>query len=122
MTQEEKKLLTVALGGYFRFGVKMNCFDVPRKLLGLTIEDDFTTLDCGGEHIYHPFNNEMHTGVLPYLRPMSSMTDAERKEFYKLNFTDFHYERVDWLDEHKFDYRGLIPMGLAYEATEDMYD
>ena len=30
-------------------------------------------------------------------------------------------ESIDWLNEHHFDYRGLIPMGLALEATEGMY-
>lgn len=28
---------------------------------------------------------------------------------------------VDWLNEHHFDYRGLIEMGLALEAPEGMY-
>ena len=27
----------------------------------------------------------------------------------------------DWLNKKMFDYRGLIPMGLALEAKEDMY-
>ena len=29
---------------------------------------------------------------------------------------------INWLNEHHFDYRGLIPMGLALEALEDMYN
>ena len=28
---------------------------------------------------------------------------------------------MDWLNAHHFDYRGLIPMGLALEAPEEMY-
>jgi len=28
----------------------------------------------------------------------------------------------EWLNAHHFDYRGLIPMGLALESTEGMYD
>ena len=28
---------------------------------------------------------------------------------------------IDWYNKHHFDYRGLIPMGLALEALEDMY-
>ena len=28
---------------------------------------------------------------------------------------------TDWLNANHFDYRGLIPMGLALEATKDMY-
>ena len=31
------------------------------------------------------------------------------------------YSTIDWLNEHHFDYRGLIEKGLALEAPEDMY-
>ena len=30
-------------------------------------------------------------------------------------------DAIDWLNAHYFDYRGLIPMGLALEAPEGMY-
>ena len=30
-------------------------------------------------------------------------------------------EAIDWLNEHHFDYRGLIEKGLALEAPEGMY-
>ena len=30
-------------------------------------------------------------------------------------------EVLDFLNTHQFDYRGLIPMGLALEALKDMY-
>ena len=29
---------------------------------------------------------------------------------------------IDFLNKHHFDYRGLIPMGLALEAPKDMYE
>ena len=32
-----------------------------------------------------------------------------------------NYDAIDWLNAHHFDYRGLIGMGLAVEASEGMY-
>lgn len=76
-------------------------------------------------------------GFKPYLRPMSSMTEEELKEFISFTGQSMHrftceatntehwyntYEEEDWLNSHHFDFRGLIPMGLALEATEGMYN
>ena len=33
----------------------------------------------------------------------------------------FCSEIIDWLNAHRFDYRGLIEKGLALEAPEGMY-
>ena len=78
--------------------------------------------------------------IKPYLRPMSNMTEEERKEyksfFYHIERNDLPnyeadmveielcYELVDWLNAHHFDYRGLIEKGLAIAVTEDnnLYD
>lgn len=69
--------------------------------------------------------------VKPYLRPISSMTEDEfvrysetREWVYVDNDHYEHFdtlETFDWLNAHHFDYRGLIFMGLALEAPEDMY-
>ena len=71
---------------------------------------------------------------------MSSMTEEERKEYYSTqseythriypDSADFseHTEyswtakTIDWLNANHFDYRGLIPKGLAIEAKEGMYN
>ena len=82
----------------------------------------------------------------PYLRPMSSMTEEEKKEFQSFFpgcFGDqwldieegiieifecsstmtlylYDFERmIDWLNAHHFDYRGLIEKGLAIEVTKE---
>ena len=62
--------------------------------------------------------------TLPYLRPMSSMTEEERKEyqaFFNYDGVEYPEEYIDWLNAHHFDYRGLIEKGLALEAPEGMY-
>ena len=81
--------------------------------------------------------------IKPYLRPMSDMTEEEKTEFlrfitwifdcdYQANTlkevlngneieTDLVVELFDWLNDNHFDYRGLIPMGLALPAPEGMY-
>ena len=77
--------------------------------------------------------------IKPYLRPMSSMTEEEKEEYnymvFDYEYDDYWYpgkyidaicvdgvdELVDWFNAHHFDYRGLIPMGLALPAPEDMY-
>lgn len=70
----------------------------------------------------------------PYLRPMSSMTEDERNEYFSVKMRETERvalaeiyrpeavsEIMDWLNAHYFDYRGLIEKGLALEAPEGMY-
>lgn len=75
--------------------------------------------------------------AIPYLRPMSSMTEEEITEYWRiegleLDYADKRYpvkgdrhitwQTQDYLVSHHLDYRGLIPMGLALTAPEDMYN
>ena len=127
MTQEEKQLL-----------LKDLCARLP---YGVMVE-----ITSDGGMVEASYNMRLDAGLLadllhseddfkPYLRPMSSMTEEERKEWYKESHVDYDCEfqptptlalehchlSTDWLFEHHFDYRELIPMGLALEAKEDMY-
>ena len=74
-----------------------------------------------------------------YLRPMSSMTEEERKEYTSLcNRQDIDtptwskiiwhdtYKSIDWLNKKMFAYRtidgkDMFELGLALEAPEGMY-
>lgn len=66
--------------------------------------------------------------VKPYLFPLSSMTEEQRKEYNSLrsigvdecgDITYFDtFESVDWCNKNHLDYRGLIEKGLAIDATE----
>ena len=75
-------------------------------------------MSCGARPLHIEKN-------LPYLRPMSSMTDEERKihNGHRLSkwstYSEHMSETIDWLNAHHFDYRGLIVQGLAIEVTEN---
>lgn len=66
----------------------------------------------------------------PYLFPLSSMTEEQGKELKKIDpefyslicgngdiYVSMDVRGYDWLNKNHLDYRGLIPMGLAIDAT-----
>lgn len=66
--------------------------------------------------------------VKPILRPMSSMTSAERAqlecalELDMRDATEINISHVlEFYLEHHLDHNGLIPRGLAVEAYEGLY-
>ena len=67
----------------------------------------------------------------PYLRPMSSMTEEERKEYKHLvafsGSPDGAANFVDWLNKKMFAYRtiddkDMFELGIALRAPEGMYN
>ena len=136
MTQEEKELLLKDLCARLPYGVKIACgqYDKnPRNVNSISIVDIGTFLNgYFNKGIHFDFNDNKELWPKPYLRPMSSMTEEEEKEFCKieerLNFPckhiklTFSVDEFDWLNAHHFDYRGLIEKGLALEAPEGMYN
>ena len=70
--------------------------------------------------------DDYYSEYLPYLRPMSSMTEEEKEEFEELKKSCKNYFWVDNLLDfylsHHLDWRGLILLGLALEAPADMYN
>ena len=58
--------------------------------------------------------------IKPYLRPISSMTEEEEKEYkncYQSDDTTTATLLVDFYNKKMFDYRGLIEKGLALDCT-----
>ena len=138
MTQEDFELLKIDLSARAPYLVKVQH------------EDSVMTILCVNPYgeVYPDRVN--YTLPLeeckPYLRPLSSMTFAEKEELSK-NYvwkigggqiqiryhsegywdddtdcpTEEYIKLFEWLNAHHFDYRGLIPMGLALEAPEGMY-
>ena len=120
MTNEEKQLLIKDLCQRLLYGVKFACNKniYTAKGLDLIVTDEgdweYAVTAKGIAPIEIDF-------VKPYLRPMSSMTEEEEIYYNTVYFTLNFYKKEDWLNEHHFDYRRLIPMGLALEAPADMY-
>jgi hypothetical protein len=124
MTQEEKSLLLQDLCARLPYGVKVQ--DELGRINKLVIGNaDLVRL------YYNDFSIYREKALsLPLLRPLSSMTEDEAKEFDELSKQLFEHREpekiwadvIDWLNAHHFDYRGLIEKGLAIEAPEGMYD
>ncbi len=146
MTQEDKQLLLKDLCARLLYGVKCYVDDplkgkltvIPHSMLDMDGFDCHTE-DWEYEQFYSPDE------LTPYLRPLSSMTDEEIKELDNIEPSAIVYSFsseiirivddtnglgiklaqtvrvIDWLNAHHFDYLGLIDMGLALEAPEDMY-
>jgi hypothetical protein len=56
--------------------------------------------------------------VRPYLFPLSSMTEEQKEDMIKSSCGIGSDKNVfDWWNKNHFDYHGLIPLGLANDAT-----
>lgn len=111
MRPEEKDLLLKDLCARLPYGVIMTNIELRETHYPLTCEDLHDAMfDDGWDDV-------------PYLRPMSSMTEEEKVKLSLSQIYAFtHYNEIakmDWLNEHHFDYRGLIDRGLAIEVTDE---
>ena len=124
MTQEDRQILLKDLCERVPYGVKINeNTQGDFTVIGLTMERVFTTCETEGCHNDFPIEC-----VKPYLFPLSSMTEEQYDKLYidsrvkndSIDILDApanDMDAIDWLNKNHFDYRGLIPMGLAIDAT-----
>jgi hypothetical protein len=126
MTQEQKDILLKDLCARLPYGVKVQ--DELGRINKLVIGNaDLIRLYYNDFSIY---SEEKLS--LPYLFPMSSMTEEQKKEYDSIIYhnVELHWERYydvidvdcceelyDFYNKNHLDYRGLIPMGLAIDAT-----
>lgn len=126
MTQENKELLLKDLCARLPYRVKI---ELTWWVMG---EGTYINTTLEPDHIEQLLNDkDGDTEIKPYLRPMSSMTVEEFKEWLgyckadydcefkpepTFNFESCHLS-INWLNAHHFDYRGLIEKGLAIAVT-----
>ena len=132
MTQEEKDLLLEDLCARLPYGVKVHAKYTD---LGETIEVDgiVKMIDDDGvvgiEVIYDTSSAWTYVqidNIKPYLFPLSSMTEEQTEELIKLINTGQNDNnefmrslcRIEFYHVNHLDYRGLIPKGLAKDATD----
>ena len=125
MKQEDKAFLLKDLCARLPYGVKCGNFN---HVYGKNIFKVTDIRDNG--YICGTINNEHCWAVFdplelkPYLFPLSGMTEEQSKIYHELiggmfgtgvlvNLEIF----IDWLNKNHLDYRGLIPKGLAIDAT-----
>ena len=125
MTQEEKQLLLKDLCSRLPYGVMYETPYGPRVLNDIFIYSNGPVYTDHGVGNYNEVFGVALENIKPYLRPMSSMTEEKEKEYHKIVDGFLNFENaprvVDWLNEHHFDFRGLIEKGLALEAPDNMY-
>jgi hypothetical protein len=135
MTQEDKELLLRDL-----------CSRLPYNPLVEYEGEDYNVLGIAHGRLVlckplmsHTLNeNPRIEEIKPYLFPLSSITEEQLYELreifgFEIEFSNgfielstFHHNKLgylemdamfEWFNKNHFDYRGLIPMGLANDAT-----
>lgn len=125
MTQTEYyDLLMKDLCGRLHYGTMIS-INGDNQYLDSIIYDDGYYVNFVGDNKegYSLYYND----IKPYLFPLSSMTEEQRKEYNNLRSIGVDecgdiiyfdtFESVDWCNKNHFDYRGLIPIGAAIDAT-----
>lgn len=121
MIPEDQNLILVDLCGRLPYDIK--------------IQDeygDYINVNIYNANIEHLIDRVVSGLDKMVLRPMSSMTADELLEYISLkeniiacDDTTYFFEThvsIDWLNRKMFDYRRLIPKGLAVEAPEGIYE
>ena len=124
MTKENKQLLLVDLSARFPYNVAVDCRDEVSRFTCYLTSDMLREIQ----------NNTSYWEYKPYLFPISSMTDKQKEEYhYIVNYIS-HDDTENWVEgefvyvnrieqllhfyhTNHLDYRGLIPKGLAIDAT-----
>ena len=143
MIQEHKELLLKDLCARLPYKVKIS---IPELFTNKEQVETLNEIFKGNDDLYRVNDSGILIEYIkPYLFPLSSMTDKQEKEIQEivgnpdnaciirktdglelwLDFIDTDptiwvdtiFEVQDYLNKNHFDYRGLIPMGLAIDAT-----
>ena len=115
MTQEEKELLLKDLCARLPYGVKF-----LRKSWNYEWDQEMSVIEVLEDIDKDGYINNTKVynveDIKPYLFPTSSMTEEQKLDLKEYAFIGGVWG-FDWCHKNHFDYRGLIPQGLAIDAT-----
>jgi hypothetical protein len=125
MTQNDKDLMLKDLCARLPYGVKIYLEDFPRATLAGIVNGDIIL-----HHDKYGYTDEIPWDIMyikPYLFPLSSMTEEQKEEYVSLQQRVIYnsqglvnldvMEYTAWCYNNHIDINGLIPMGLALDAT-----
>ena len=130
MNREEKYLVIDDISGRIPHGVVFKTDWGNKTLKGIQYDNVNTLLYFGVCNFTNKVIETYVSEVKPYLFPISSMSDKQKKELddtlIRLNLKALSDEisseviatyEIDFYNKNHIDYRGLIPKGLALDAT-----
>ena len=130
MNREEKYLVIDDISGRVPHGVVFKTDWGNKTLKGIQYDYVNTLLYFGVCNSTNKIIETYVSEVKPYLLPISSMSDKQKKELedtlIRLNLEALSDEisseviatyEIDFYNKNHIDYRGLIPKGLALDAT-----
>ena len=129
MTQYEKDILLKDLSARLPYGVKIDNMGEPSLLVSINnkynIIVEIAEVDKKSSFNLPSIDVLKIEDAKPYLFPLSSMTDEQKREYHELIGGFFGASALisiegltDFFNKNHIDYRGLIPMELANDATD----
>lgn len=140
MTQADKELLLKDLCARLPYGVKgLVTFNGTLFMTPIQVEN--RTIDGKLYDRFAVFQESWYDNVTikPYLFPLSNMTEEQYHEMQTISGEDclkhmelekewrnnstfnhlplYQHKVIEFFHKHHFDYRGLIPIGAAIDAT-----
>lgn len=140
LSAEERDLLLKDLCARLPYDLQVNVEgdNEPYVLLSVHPNKDIALIGINMGGVYATSKVKIDT-IRPYLRPMSSMTEEEKKELLQISNFDYDLDEIyddcihfietslieivdianfiSWLNKNHFDYLNLIEKNLALDCT-----
>ena len=123
--EQVRTLVNLGLGGCYRVDSYEAWFDLDSNQFKPYLRPLHSMTEEEKEELQKIIDEKLNGGLEPddiyYAWALYDSTGIENMIGGERFYFDGMIAIYDWLNEHYFDYRGLIKKGLALEAPEGMY-